>query len=117
MKVVLDPYITLDEQTKVILGQREVVKQYYKSQNMPFLDKYESQEDLHINIKLILALLRELYLHYYDLEHFNRQVEAQGFKARNAKLMKEVQMNEKLRAYNFHPKVNQKSRVIDQQRN
>ena len=41
MKVVLDPYITLEEQTKVILGQREVVKQYYKSQGLPFLDKYD----------------------------------------------------------------------------
>ena len=31
MKVILDPYITLEEQSKVILAQREVVKQYYKS--------------------------------------------------------------------------------------
>ena len=116
MKVVLDPYITLDEQTKVILGQREVVKQYYKSQNVPYMDKYESQPDLHVNVKLILALLRELYVSYYDLEHFNRQVENLGFKARNAKLMKEVQLNEKSKAYTFHPKVNQRSAIIDQQR-
>ena len=31
MKVILDPYITLEEQSKVILAQREVVQQYYKS--------------------------------------------------------------------------------------
>ena len=54
---------------------------------MPYLDKYENEDDLEVNVKLILALLRELYLNYYDLENFNRLVENQSFKARNAKLM------------------------------
>ena len=62
---------------------------------MPYLDKYENEQDLDVNIKLILALLRELYLNYYNLEYFNRLVENQSFKARNAKIMREVQKNEK----------------------
>ena len=62
---------------------------------MPYLDKYENEQDLDVNIKLILALLRELYLNYYNLEYFNRIVENQSFKARNAKIMREVQKNEK----------------------
>ena len=57
---------------------------------MPSHDKYENEEDLDVNVKLILALLRELYLNYYNLENFNRLVENQSFKARNAKLMREV---------------------------
>ena len=64
---------------------------------MPFHDKYENEEDLDVNVKLILALLRELYLNYYNLENFNRLVENQSFKARNAKLMREVLKNEKSR--------------------
>ena len=62
---------------------------------MPYLDKYENEQDLDVNIKLILALLRELYLNYYNLEYFNRLVENQSFKARNAKIMREMQKNEK----------------------
>ena len=42
---------------------------------MPYLDKYENEQDLDVNVKLILALLRELYLNYYNLENFNRLVE------------------------------------------
>ena len=116
MKVILDPYITLEEQSKVILAQREVVKQYYKSQNMPYLDKYENEQDLDVNVKLILALLRELYLNYYNLENFNRLVENQSFKARNAKIMKEVQKNEKSREYNFHPRIDKQSEILDSQK-
>lgn len=72
---------------------------------MPYLDKYENEDDLEVNVKLILALLRELYLNYYDLENFNRLVENQSFKARNAKIMKEVMINERQKVYDFHPRI------------
>ena len=83
---------------------------------MPFHDKYENEEDLDVNVKLILALLRELYLNYYNLENFNRLVENQSFKARNAKLMREVLKNEKSREYNFHPRIDKQSEILDSQR-
>lgn len=83
---------------------------------MPYLDKYENEQDLDVNIKLILALLRELYLNYYNLEYFNRLVENQSFKARNAKIMREVQKNEKSREYNFHPRIDKQSEILDSQK-
>ena len=83
---------------------------------MPYLDKYENEDDLEVNVKLILALLRELYLDYYNLENFNRLVENQSFKARNEKVMKEVMINEKQRVYNFHPRIDRQSERLDSQR-
>ena len=71
---------------------RSTVAEYYRLQNVVVHDSFEGGEadEVASNIKLVLALLRELHPAYYDLENFHLLVESLGQRVRNMRNLKAV---------------------------
>ena len=88
----LNPMKTLEDQAVAMQSFRSTVAEFYRLQGVVIKDSFEGSraDEIASNIKLMLALLRELHPAYYEMENFHLLVESLGQRVRNMHNLKSV---------------------------